>query len=283
MAWLSKEPPRIQDSSERKKDLPDGVWLKCSSCQEIILKNDFENNLKVCPICFYHHRLTVDERLELLIDAGTFEEWDQSLRSTDPLNFSDGKPYKDKLTAAIKKSNRSDAIMTGSGKLDGILVSIGIMDFYWMGGSMGSVVGEKIVRMFDHASKSNTPVILVSASGGARMHEGLISLMQMARTTVAIARFKELTRKPFISLITDPTTGGVAASFSMLGDLNIAEPKATIGFAGRRVIEQTTKAVLPENFQTSEFCLQHGVIDMIVKRQELKSKLSSLLRILKKA
>jgi acetyl-CoA carboxylase carboxyl transferase subunit beta len=278
MAWLSREPLKLRHDND-KKNLPDGIWQKCSACQEIILTSDFQEKAKVCSACGHHHRLTIFERLALLSDENSFQEWDKDLQSSDPLHFSDGKPYHEKLKQTREKTGRNDAILTGECKLESIKIGLGIMDFFWMGGSMGSVVGERITRLFVRACDEGLPVILVSSSGGARMHEGLISLMQMAKTCAAISLFKEK-NLPYISLLCDPTTGGVAASFSMLGDINLSEPKATIGFAGRRVIESTTKQTLPDDFQTAEFCLKHGTIDKIVKRSELKKTLAHLLRLL---
>lgn len=281
MAWLSREPAKLKNSTDRKS-FPSGIWHKCQSCAEIILLSDFEENHKVCPKCNYHHRLTVEERLDVLIDKDSFFEWDFNLVSTDPLGFHDGKSqYSKKLQALREKTKRSDAIVTGVGKLEGNPVAIGIMDFFWMGGSMGSVVGEKIKRLFTRARILSLPVVIVSSSGGARMHESLFSLMQMVKTSAAVSLHRE-SGFPFISVLADPTTGGVAASFSLLGDINIAEPVATIGFAGRRVIENTIRQKLPDNFQTSEFCQEHGVIDKIVKRSELKKTISTLVSLLSK-
>lgn len=278
MGWLSREPAKLQDVSE-KKSLPSGVWEKCPSCSEIILISDLEENHLVCPSCNYHHRLPGEQRIELLIDDNTFFEWDHTLGSTDPLNFDDGRPYQSRLSNMTKKTGKYDAVITGAGLLNNRPIALGVLDFFWMGGSMGSVVGERIHRMFARARKLNMPVILVSSSGGARMQEGLLSLMQMAKTSAAIALHREA-GLPFISILCDPTTGGVAASFAMLGDLNIAEPKSTIGFAGRRVIENIIRQKLPDNFQTAEFCFEHGVVDKIVKRQEMKETLSRVLNIL---
>ncbi len=278
MGWLSREPAKLQDVSE-KKSLPSGVWEKCPSCSEIILISDLEENHLVCPTCNYHHRLPGEQRIELLIDNNTFFEWDHTLCSTDPLNFDDGRSYQERLKNMIKKTSKYDAVITGAGFLNGRPIALGVLDFFWMGGSMGSVVGERINRMFARARKNNLPVILVSSSGGARMQEGLLSLMQMAKTSAAIALHKEA-GLPFISIISDPTTGGVAASFAMLGDLNFAEPKSTIGFAGRRVIENIIRQKLPDNFQTAEFCFEHGVVDKIIKRQEMKEILSRVLNMI---
>ena len=271
MGWLSREPAKLQDVSE-KKSLPSGVWEKCPSCSEIVLISDLEENHLVCPTCSYHHRLPGEHRIELLIDNNT-------LCSTNPLEFDDGRSYQDRLINMAKKTKKYDAILTGAGLMNDRPIAIGVLDFFWMGGSMGSVVGERIHRMFARARKNKMPVILVSSSGGARMHEGLISLMQMAKTSAAIALHKEA-GLPFISILCDPTTGGVAASFAMLGDVNYAEPKSTIGFAGRRVIENIIRQKLPDNFQTAEFCFEHGVVDRIVKRPEMKETLTRTLNIL---
>ena len=278
MGWLSREPAKLQDVSE-KKSLPSGVWEKCPSCSEIVLISDLEENHLVCPTCSYHHRLPGEQRIELLIDNNTFFEWDHTLCSTNPLEFDDGRSYADRLSNMAKKTKKYDAILSGAGMMNGRPVAIGVLDFFWMGGSMGSVVGERIHRLFARARKLNMPVILVCSSGGARMHEGLVSLMQMAKTSSAIALHKEA-GIPFISVLCDPTTGGVAASFAMLGDVNYAEPKSTIGFAGRRVIENIIRQKLPDNFQTAEFCFDHGVIDRIVKRPEMKETITRTLNIL---
>lgn len=278
MGWLSREPAGLQEGSE-KKSLPSGVWDKCPACSEIILVSDLEENQLVCPACEFHHRLPGEQRIELLIDNETFFEWDHDLCSTNPLEFDDGRSYAERLSNMATKTKRYDAIITGAGFLSGRPVAIGVLDFFWMGGSMGSVVGERISRMFARARKNSMPVIIVSSSGGARMHEGLISLMQMAKTSAAVGLHKEA-GLPYISVLCDPTTGGVAASYAMLGDIHFAEPKSTIGFAGRRVIESIIRQKLPEDFQTAEFCLEHGVIDLIVKRHDMKSMLSRTLNIL---
>lgn len=278
MGWLSREPTKLQDLSD-KKALPSGVWDKCPSCSEIILVSDLEENHLVCPSCGYHHRLPGELRIELLIDKNTFFEWDHDLASIDPLEFNDGRSYTERLTSMAQKTKRYDAIITGAGLLNGREVALGVLDFFWMGGSMGTVVGERIVRMFTRARKLSMPVILVTGSGGARMHEGLISLMQMAKTSAAVGLHKEA-GIPFISIMCDPTTGGVAASYAMLGDIHFAEPGSTIGFAGRRVIENIIRQKLPEDFQTAEFCFEHGVVDRIVKRTEMKEMISRTLAIL---
>lgn len=278
MGWLSREPAKLQDAAE-KKSFPTGVWDKCPACSEIILVSDLEENHLTCPSCGFHHRLPGEQRVELLIDSETFFEWDHTLVSTDPLSFNDGRSYADRLTNMATKTKRYDAIITGAGYLNGRPVALGVLDFFWMGGSMGSVVGERIARMFTRARKNGMPVIMVSGSGGARMHEGLISLMQMAKTSAAVGLHREA-GLPFISVLCDPTTGGVAASYAMLGDVHFAEPGATIGFAGRRVIESVIRQKLPDDFQTAEFCYEHGVVDRIVKRSEMKETISRTLNIL---
>lgn len=278
MGWLTREPAKLQESSE-KKSIPSGVWEKCPECSEIVLASDLEENARVCPSCGYHSRLPGEERVELLIDRETFYEWDHDIASADPLTFNDGRSYADRLSNLWKKTHRYDAVITGAGFLHGRAVALGVLDFYWMGGSMGTVVGERITRMFARARSLGMPVIMVSSSGGARMHEGLLSLMQMAKTCAAVAQHRDA-GLPFISVMCDPTTGGVAASYAMLGDLNLAEPKATIGFAGRRVIENTIRQKLPDDFQTAEFLLNHGMVDRIVKRSELKDTIARALNIM---
>jgi acetyl-CoA carboxylase carboxyl transferase subunit beta len=278
MGWLSREPTKLQDLSE-KKSLPSGVWDKCPACSEIVLVSDLEENHLVCSSCGHHHRLPAEQRVELLLDHDSFFEWDHELCSIDPLEFNDGRSYSDRLVNMANKTKRYDAIITGAGLLNTRPVALGVLDFYWMGGSMGTVVGERIMRLFTRARKLSMPVIIVSGSGGARMHEGLISLMQMAKTSAAVGLHKEA-GLPFISILGDPTTGGVAASYAMLGDIHFAEPGATIGFAGRRVIENIIRQKLPDNFQTAEFCFEHGVVDRIVKRAEMKERISRPLAIL---
>ncbi len=278
MGWLSREPAKLQDSLQ-KKSFPSGVWEKCPSCSEIILASDLEENHLVCPSCGHHNRFPAEQRIELLIDDNTFYEWDSTLCSLNPLEFDDGRSYEERLQNMAKKTKRYDALISGAGLLDGKPVALGVLDFFWMGGSMGTVVGERITRLFTRARKLSLPVIIVSSSGGARMHEGLISLMQMAKTSAAVGLHKDA-GLPFVSVLCDPTTGGVAASYAMLGDVHIAEPGSTIGFAGRRVIENIIRQKLPDDFQTAEFCFDHGVVDKIVKRSEMKSFLSRLLNIL---
>lgn len=266
------------DSENVKRSVPTGVWNKCNTCGEVIYTKSLHSNHKVCHKCGYHFRLEVGERVNLLVDDGTFVELYENMTSQDPLNFVDLKPYKDRLKEAREKTGRNSAIITGIGLLDGKNIALGVMDFSFLGGSMDSVVGEKIARLVDVAIENKYPVIIVSTSGGARMQESMFSLMQMAKTSAAIARLGEK-NLPFISILTDPTTGGVSASFAMLGDINIAEPDALIAFAGPRVIEQTIRQTLPEGFQRSEFLLKHGMIDMIVKREEMKKTLSRILDI----
>jgi acetyl-CoA carboxylase carboxyl transferase subunit beta len=251
------------------------MWLKCNHCREIVYRKEVERNNKVCPKCDYHFPISVMERIALLADLGTFKEWDAEIGPQDPLNFQDTKSYKDRVKAHQAKTGRKDAMMTGEGMMNGRRVVLCLFDFSFMGGSMGSVVGEKICRAIDRALEARLPVILVTTSGGARMQEGILSLMQMAKTSAAVAKLGEA-KLPFICLLTDPTFGGVTASVAMLGDVILAEPKALIGFAGPRVIEQTIKQQLPDQFQRAEFLLEHGMIDMIVERKQLKETLSSL-------
>lgn len=275
MDWFKKDKLQKEKVSPKKVKIPEGFWLKCDTCKEIIYKKEVEKNLKVCPKCNYHFRLTTEERIALLLDEGTFEEMDAGLSSNDPLNFKDLVKYKERLKENERKTEKRDAVTTGIGRIKGYPVVIAILDFRFMGGSMGSVVGEKITRAVERTIEEKNPLIIVSASGGARMQEGILSLMQMAKTAAAIARLGE-NRVPFISILTDPTFGGVTASFAMLGDIIIAEPRSLIGFAGPRVIEQTIKQSLPEGFQRAEFLLEHGMIDMIVERKNLKDTIAKI-------
>lgn len=277
MAWLTRESAPLPKT--QRKESPDGLWEKCKNCSEIILWTDIKNNLYVCPKCDFHYYLPADERIKSLLDKNSFKEYNTELKSVDPLDFCDTKPYKDRLEATIKKVGRNDAIVTGRGSLSQIPVHMGVFDFKFMGGSMGSVVGEKITRLLQQAAKKNEPAIIVSASGGARMQEGIVSLMQMSKTCAAVAVLRDK-GIPFLSILANPTTGGVAASFAMLGDVNIAEPRALIGFAGPRVIEQTLRQKLPQGFQKSEFLLEHGMVDMICHRKNLKERLTNILDIL---
>ncbi len=276
MAWFKRLSRNI---SGEKRELPEGLWTKCENCGEIIHKSQLELNLWTCHKCNFHFRITSREYIDILIDRGTFKEMDKKMRSVDVLNFVDTKPYKDRLKEAMKNTGLNEAIVTGTGKMNGISVVIGVMDFRFIGGSMGSVVGEKVARAIEKSLKTKNPLIIVSASGGARMMESALSLMQMAKTSAMLTKLSEV-GIPYISILTDPTTGGVTASYAMLGDINIAEPGALIGFAGPRVIKQATGKDLPEGFQRSEFLLEHGFIDLIVHRKELKYKVVQILKLL---
>ncbi len=265
-----------------KKKIPEGLWSKCPKCDQIVYNKELAENGKICPKCNYCFSLSSRERVHQLLDEGTSKEMDVDLAPTDPLNFLDGKNYKEKTKASQKKTNRKDAVWTGTGLLDGLPVTLGVMDFSFMGGSMGSVVGEKLARAGEHAIENRMPYIIVSTSGGARMHEGIFSLMQMAKVSAVLSRMKDA-QLPFISILADPTTGGVTASFAMLGDVIYAEPGALVGFAGPRVIEQTIRQTLPEGFQRSEFLLKHGIIDRIIPRKELKAELRRTLKFFEKS
>jgi acetyl-CoA carboxylase carboxyl transferase subunit beta len=275
MAWFTRSKENISPDSQ-KKDVPDGLWEKCPSCGEIIHKKQLESNLWTCLKCGYHFRIGSNEYIDIILDNGTFKEMDKKMRSADPLEFTDTKKYSVRIQETIKKLGLNDAVRTGTGKINNIEVAFGCMDFKFIGGSMGSVVGEKIARLIDRAYKSKIPLVIVSASGGARMMEGAFSLMQMAKTSSRLARLAEA-HIPYISLLTDPTTGGTTASYAMLGDIHIAEPKALIGFAGPRVIKQTIGKDLPEGFQRSEFLLEHGFIDIVTPRKELKDTIFNLI------
>ncbi len=275
MSWFRKPDRKLK--SEDRRDLPTNVFEKCASCGVILYTAKLEQNSFVCPECSYHNRIGAEEYLRLLLDGGEYEELWAELRSADPLGFVDLKPYTERLEAAEKKTGQGDAVRTVTGALDGMPLGLGVMDFEFIGGSMGSVVGEKMARLGRRSLEQHEPLIIVSASGGARMMEGILSLMQMAKTAAVLADLHEA-GIPFISILTDPTTGGVTASYAMLGDINIAEPGALIGFAGPRVIEQTIKQELPEGFQTAEFLLTHGMLDLIVDRRELKAMVARLLR-----
>lgn len=274
MGWFKRSKP--EDSKGSSVNIMEGMWIKCTVCRAIIFKREVERNLKVCPKCTYHFPMSIEERVELLADAGTFQEWDAGLVPNDPLEFEDTLPYQTRIQNAQRKTSKQEAILTGFCQIREIPVAIGIFDFSFMGGSMGSVVGEKICRAIDRAVVDQLPFLLVTTSGGARMQEGALSLMQMAKTASAIANLQEA-RLPYVVLLTDPTFGGVTASVAMLGDVILAEPKALIGFAGPRVIEQTIKQRLPEGFQRAEFLLDHGMVDQIVKRKVLKATLAMLL------
>jgi acetyl-CoA carboxylase carboxyl transferase subunit beta len=274
MAWFAREKPGVEGTAEADKRVrTEGLWLKCESCGQIIWKKTLDENMQVCPKCEHHFRLDARARLAMLFDEGVYEELDADLVSTDPLKFEDSKTYADRLQGMQQSTGMSDALISGVGMLDGRAVHICAMELKFIGGSMGAVVGEKITRAIERGLARQQPVIIISASGGARMQEGAISLMQLAKISAALMRLDEA-GVPYISIMTDPTTGGVTASFAMLGDLNIAEPGALIGFAGPRVIEQTIRQKLPSGFQTSEFLLEHGFLDAVVKRSEMKSYLA---------
>ena len=276
MAWFKKiESPGSEESRKRPK-AAEGLWLKCNHCREIIYRKEVDRNNKVCPKCDYHFPISVQERIALLVDLGSFKEWEADLTPQDPLKFTDSRSYTDRLADQQEKTGRKDAMVIGECAINGRRIILSVFDFGFMGGSMGSVVGEKICRAADRALAARLPMVLVTTSGGARMQEGILSLMQMAKTSAAVARLNEA-KVPFIALLADPTFGGVTASVAMLGDVIISEPKALIGFAGPRVIEQTIKQQLPEGFQRAEFLLEHGMIDAIVERKHLKETLSTLL------
>lgn len=275
MAWFRKEKKPLR--SEEKRDLPPDVFEKCKGCGEILYRERLAQNLQVCPECGFHLRVSPNLFLDFLLDPGTFQEREGELWSSDPLGFVDLKPYPARLKAAEAALGRREAVVVGEGEVDEIPVCIGVMDFRFIGGSMGSVVGEKIARIARHALTEKRPLIIVSASGGARMMEGIYSLMQLAKTSAVLARLHEA-GVPYISILTDPTTGGTTASYAMLGDVHLAEPAALIGFAGPRVIEETIKQELPEGFQRSEFLADHGMVDRVVDRREMKRTVALLLR-----
>jgi len=275
MAWFKKSRKPIEAQADKSK-IPEGLWVKCPSCAQALYNKDLATNLQVCPKCSHHFRLSAAERLKMLFDDGEYEGHDGELISIDPLHFTDTKPYRQRLDAGRAATGERDAIVSATGLIDGRKVAVCAMEYGFIGGSMGVVVGETITRAIERAIDERIPVVVVSCSGGARMMEGALSLMQMAKISAALARL-DRARLPYLSILTDPTTGGVTASFAMLGDLNIAEPKALIGFAGPRVIEQTIRQKLPEGFQRSEFLLEHGFVDLVVDRRELKAAISRAL------
>jgi len=281
MAWFKKARKPIA-TPEKSSRVPEGLWVKCPECDTIIYTKDLVKNLQVCGKCAHHFRLSATERLKTLFDDERWEELAPNLTSNDPLEFTDTKPYKSRLANTQKSTGQKDAVIVGVGRINGIETVVASMEYSFIGGSMGVVVGEKIVRGIELALERKAPVIIVSCSGGARMMEGALSLMQMAKISAALARL-DRAKLPYISLLTDPTTGGVTASFAMLGDLNIAEPKALIGFAGPRVIEQTIRQKLPDGFQRSEFLIERGMLDLIVDRRELKATLEKTLRFMSTA
>ena len=276
MSWFEKLMPSRISTEKRTRSVPEGVWIKCPSCDAHLYRNELERNLYVCPKCTHHMRIGARRRLEYFLDPETIEEVGGNLEPVDPLKFKDSKRYRDRVSQAQKKTGEKDALVAARGKLLGRDIVVCAFEFSFMGGSMGSVVGERFARAAAIAAENNAPLVSFSASGGARMQEALFSLLQMAKTSAALAVLGEK-HVPFISVLTDPTTGGVSASLAMLGDVNIAEPKALIGFAGPRVIEQTVRQKLPEGFQRSEFLLDHGAIDMIVDRREMREQIADLL------
>jgi len=278
MAWFKRSKENIAAESQ-KKEMPDGLWTKCDQCGEIVHRTELQKNLYTCTKCNAHFRIGSREYIGLLLDSKSFREHDRSMKSADPLRFTDSKKYKDRVAEAIKKTGLNDAVRWGTGQMEKRKVVVAAMDFTFIGGSMGSVVGEKVGRAIDHAWKTKAPLIIVSSTGGARMMEGALSLMQMAKTSAKLSRLASAS-VPFISILTDPTTGGVTASFAMLGDVNIGEPNALIGFAGPRVIRQTIGKDLPPGFQRAEFLLEHGFLDLIVHRKEMKQTVSTLLSML---
>ena len=277
MAWFKKQRMPVPEAETPKRPkVVEGLWLKCNHCREIVYRKEVERNNKVCPKCDYHFPISVSERITMLVDLGTFKEWEAGIEPKDPLVFTDTMSYRERLKAQQEKTGRKDAIVIGEGAVNGRRIALGVLDFSFMGGSMGSVVGEKICLAADGALASRIPFVLVTASGGARMQEGILSLMQMAKTSAAVGRLGEA-GVPFVTILADPTFGGVTASVAMLADVIIAEPKALIGFAGPRVIEQTIKQQLPDEFQRAEFLLDHGIVDLIVERKHLKETLTTVL------
>jgi len=277
MVWFKKEKIPKQPHADRRLKMPEGLWVKCQACKEMVYKKEVVNNSNVWPKCNYHFRINSRERLEMLLDDERYEEFDTDISPVDALGFVDSKPYKKRIVEYQKKSGMKDAVISCTGSVGGYPVVVGIMDFGFMGGSMGSVVGEKLARCAERALEERKALIIISCSGGARMQEGALSLMQMAKISAVLARL-DVARLPFISILTDPTTGGVTASFAMLGDLILAEPGALIGFAGPRVIEQTIRKTLPEGFQRAEFLREHGMVDMVVERTRMKEVVTSSLR-----
>ena len=276
MPWFKKDKYTTLKPAVMLDRIPEGLWTKCEKCYAPVVTKDFEENLNVCPKCGFHHKLGARDRVDLLMDEGTFTEMFTNVQPTDPLKFVDSKDYASRLKAAQKKSGYDEGVICGTGRLDGHDVALAVMVFEFVGGSMGSVVGERITRLIEHAADNGLPVIIVSASGGARMQEGILSLMQMAKTSGALARLAAR-RLPFVSVLTNPSTAGVMASYASLGDVIIAEPEALIGFAGPRVIQQTINQILPKGFQKSDFVMEHGFLDMVTERRDMKKNLSLLL------
>jgi acetyl-CoA carboxylase carboxyl transferase subunit beta len=281
MAWFKKGEEDVKEGKEKREEikLSDNLWVKCKSCNEIIYRRVIERNLQVCPKCNYHFQIPARQRIEGLVDPGTFIEYDADLVSGDPLEFKDTKRYPHRVKEVQESTGQKDAVVCGEARIEGQPVMLGVFEFSFMGGSLGSVVGEKVTRLIERAVEKKVGVIIFCASGGARMQEGILSLMQMAKTSAALARLREA-ELPYIGVLTDPTTGGVSASIGMLGDVILAEPKAMIGFAGPRVIKDTIRVELPDGFQRSEYLLDHGMVDMIVERKDLRHTLASLLEML---
>jgi acetyl-CoA carboxylase carboxyl transferase subunit beta len=281
MAWFKKGEEDVKEGKEKREEikLSDNLWVKCKSCNEIIYRKVIERNLQVCPKCNYHFQIPARQRIEGLVDPGTFIEYDADLVSGDPLEFKDTKRYPHRVKEVQESTGQKDAVVCGQARIEGQPAMLGVFEFSFMGGSLGSVVGEKVTRLIERAVEKKVGVIIFCASGGARMQEGILSLMQMAKTSAALARLRQA-GLPYIGVLTDPTTGGVSASIGMLGDVILAEPKAMIGFAGPRVIKDTIRVELPDGFQRSEYLLEHGMVDMIVERKELRHTLASLLEML---
>ena len=277
MEWFRKAKDGLVP--QEKKEIPGGLWTKCGDCGEIIYTKELEKNLWVCPQCGYHFRIKSKDYINLILDDGKIEEYDSDLVANDPLKFKDSKRYTDRVRDSRKKTNLNDAIVTGIGKIDGREISFGVMDFGFIGGSMGSVVGEKVARAIERSLDRMIPLVIVSASGGARMQESILSLMQMAKTSALLSKLQDM-KIPFISVLTNPTTAGVMASYASLGDVIMAEPKALLGFAGPRVIQQTIRQELPEGFQSTEFFLEHGFVDLVSERKDLKKNISLILEYL---
>jgi len=279
VTWFEKIMPSRVKTERRTRSVPEGLWIKCPACDAVLYRAELERNLQVCPKCSHHMRIGARDRLQRFLDPGTGRELAIDVEPEDPLKFRDSKKYRDRLTAAQKAVGEKDALIVMAGAVNGVELVACAFEFRFLGGSMGSVVGERFVRGAEHCLEHRVPYVCFSSSGGARMQEGLLSLLQMSKTSAALARMAQA-RLPFISVLTDPTTGGVSASLAMLGDLNIGEPRALIGFAGPRVIEQTVRETLPEGFQRSEFLLEHGAIDMIVDRRDMRDRIASLLTLL---
>ena len=276
MAWFWKKKEEGEDAPRKKVQIAEGLWVKCDSCKEIVYRAEVDRAGRVCPRCHYPFRISARERIAAILDADSFEERDAGLTSRDPLEFKDTKRYTDRIKSARKATGLEEAVITGMGRVGGLPVVLAVFEFGFLGGSMGSVVGEKLTRAIELATQKRAPLLIVSASGGARMQEGILSLMQMAKTSAALSRLAE-EHVPYLSLLTDPTTGGVTASFAMLGDVILAEPRALIGFAGPRVIAETIRQPLPDGFQRSEFLLEHGQLDMVVERRDLRDTLRRIL------